>query len=212
MPQKFIAVLLALVLPLLAIADDGPWEEGTHYTKLPTPVGTDHPDKIEVAEVFWYGCPHCYNFKPKVEEWAKDLPDDVEFVLWPAALNPSWQNHARAFFVAKVLGVLDKVHDPLFNALGRDHRRDLSSQEELADFFAKHGVDRERFNQAWNSFGVNTLYEKIQSRIRGAFVTGTPSMIVNGKYRVSAGQAGGHDEMLKIVDYLIEKERQAKAG
>jgi len=197
-------ILMGLALPVWA---EGPWEEGTHYTRLDSPVGTDHPEKIVVAEVFWYGCPHCYRFKPLVESWAEKQPEDVKFVHWPAALNPSWAPHARAFIVAKSLGVLDKVHDPLFKALAGERRQDLNSQEGLAAFFAEHGVDAEKFNRAWNSFGVNAIFDKLQSRIRGARVTGTPALIVDGRYVISARQAGNFDNMLKVADHLVEKER-----
>jgi len=182
------------------------WQEGTHYRELSSPVRTDSSETIEVAEVFWYGCPHCYAFKPLVEAWAEDRPDDVDYVQIPAALGKSWEPHARAFFALEAMGERDKVHDALFDALAGE-RRPLNSGEALAEFVSGHGVDAEQFLENYNSFGVNMRMQKAQAKIRGARITGTPTMLVNGKYTVSASMAGGHEAVLEVVDYLIEKER-----
>ena len=184
------------------------WQEGTHYKELSSPVRTDSSETIEVAEVFWYGCPHCYNFKPLVESWAEDVPEDVDFVKIPAALGQSWEPHAKAFYALEAMGELDKVHDALFDALARD-RRPLNSGEALAEFVGDHGVNGEEFLKTYNSFGVNARMQKAQSKIRGARITGTPTMLVNGKYTVSASMAGSHEAVLEVVDYLIEQERNA---
>lgn len=107
------------------------------------------------------------------------------------------------------MGELDKVHDALFDALAGE-RRPLNSGEALADFVANHGVDGEEFLKHYNSFGVNAKMQQAQAKIRGARVTGTPTMIVNGKYRITASMAGGHEEVLEVVDYLVEKEREGQ--
>ncbi len=203
-------VVLAMLSLFGATASADTWEQGKHYQKLDTPVPTANDGKIEVAEVFWYGCPHCYNFKPMVEAWEKQLPDDVEFVLMPAALNRSWGPHAQTFYALQSLGELDKVHDALFDALAGEHRR-LNTPDALADFVAGYGVDRAAFLKSYNSFGVNALMQKAQSKIRGARITGVPALIVNGKYRVSGSDAGSYENMLKVADYLVEKEREAGA-
>lgn len=172
---------------------------------------TANEGKIEVAEVFWYGCPHCYNFKPIIEAWEKQLPEDVDFVLLPAALNRSWAAHAQTFYALQAMGKLDKqMHDALFDALAGEHRR-LNTADALADFVAGHGVDKAAFLKSYNSFGVNALMQKAQSKIRGARITGVPALIVNGKYRISGSDAGSYENMLKIADFLVEKEREARA-
>ncbi|WP_166266575.1 thiol:disulfide interchange protein DsbA/DsbL [Marinobacter caseinilyticus] len=201
------AFFLMLAVSFTAQADA--WQEGQHYTKLTTPVQTRSGDKIEVAEVFWYGCPHCYTFKPLIEAWEKDIADDVEFVLLPAALGRSWEPHARAFYTVEAMGKLEQTHDALFNALARD-RRKLNSAEELAGYLADYGVDEEAFVKTFNSFGVNAKMQQAQAKIRGARITGTPTMLVNGKYTVSASMSGSHENMIKVVDYLVEKERAAR--
>lgn len=202
-----IATLL-IALAVFGQASAADWKEGTHYKKLDTPVRTDSGSRIEVAEVFWYGCPHCYNFKPLAESWEAKAPDDVEYVRIPAALGRSWEPHARAFYALEAMNALDKVHDALFDALA-GQRRPLNDGESLADFVADHGVDRDEFLNNYKSFGVNARLQQAQSKIRGARITGTPTMLVNGKYTVSASMAGSLEASLEVVDYLVEKERAA---
>lgn len=204
------AALSILAMLFMAQASAANWQEGKHYQELDTPVRTATESGIEVAEVFWYGCPHCYTFKPLVESWAEDLPEDVNYVKVPAALGSSWEPHAKAFYALEAMGELDKVHDALFDALAGE-RRPLNSGEALADFVAGHGVDGEEFLKNYNSFGVNAKMQQAQSKIRGARVTGTPTMLVNGKYRITASMAGGHEAVLEVVDYLIEQERASQA-
>ncbi|PAV25654.1 thiol:disulfide interchange protein DsbA [Tamilnaduibacter salinus] len=196
-----------MLLPLVAQAQS--WESGTHYQTLDQPLPTDSADRIQVTEVFWYGCPHCYSFKPHVESWEQSLPEDVRFRLMPAILGQSWEPHARAFYALKALDALGKAHSPLFEALAGE-RRPLNSASALGDFLSGVGVDPEAFVKAYDSFGVNARLQQSQSRIRAARITGVPTMLVNGRYKVTASMAGGQEKMLDVVDYLIEKERQAQ--
>jgi|TARA_R100000322_G_scaffold41170_1_gene25649 thiol:disulfide interchange protein DsbA len=191
-----------------AVAQAQSWVENTHYRTLDNPVRTASDEGVEVAEVFWYGCPHCYTFKPLVESWADQAPDYVNFVKLPAALGQSWEPHAYAFYALEAMGELDKVHDALFTALAGE-RRPLNSPEALADFVSGHGVDAEEFLNNYRSFGVRARVQQAQAKIRGARITGTPTMLVNGKYVVSASMAGGHEAVLSVVDYLVEQERAA---
>ncbi|MEX0604625.1 MAG: thiol:disulfide interchange protein DsbA/DsbL [Marinobacter sp.] len=203
------ALLVMMTVSFGAQAQDGDWQEGQHYVELSNPVPTASEDKIEVAEVFWYGCPHCYTFKPLIEAWEADMADDVHFELIPAALGRSWEPHARAFYAVEALDKLDETHDALFEALARD-RRQLETPEALAEYLAEYGVDEEEFIKTFNSFGVNAKMQQSQAKIRGARITGTPTMLVNGKYTVSASMTGSHENMIKVVDYLVEKERAAQ--
>lgn len=197
---------LILALFVSGLASAAEWKEGTHYERLDTPVPTNSQSGVEVAEVFWYGCPHCYNFKPLIENWEANAPEYVNFVKIPAALGRSWEPHAYAFYALQAMGELDKVHDALFEALAGE-RRPLNTPEALADFVADYGVDRDEFVSTYKSFGVNARMQKAQSKIRGARITGTPTMLVNGKYTVSASMAGSHEAVLDVVDYLVAKER-----
>lgn len=209
MLRNFLYSLAIMVASTAVVVAEETWEEGRHYQKLPTAVGTQSGDVIEVAEVFWYGCPHCYSLKPLIESWADDLPEHAKLVYVPAALNKSWAEHAKAYHVAEALGVLDKTHDAMFEKLSGNPRA-LSDQESLADFFAEQGVDREKFNKTYNSFGVNAKMDRGLSIVRGARITGVPALIVNGKYTITAGTAGSHENMLKVADYLIEQEHEAQ--
>lgn len=200
------AALSILALSFVVQASAATWEEGKHYQELDNPVRTESDSGVEVAEVFWYGCPHCYTFKPLIESWVENSPEYVNYVNIPAALGSSWEPHAKAFYALQTMGELDKVHDALFEALAGE-RRPLNSGEALADFVANHDVDGEEFLKNYNSFGVNAKMQQAQAKIRGARVTGTPTIIVNGKYRITASMAGGHEAVLEVVDYLVEKER-----
>ncbi|MBZ2169234.1 MULTISPECIES: thiol:disulfide interchange protein DsbA/DsbL [Marinobacter] len=200
------AAVLAVTVGFGAQAGAETWEEGTHYETLTTPVRTATEGDVEVAEIFWYGCPHCYSFKPLVEAWEQDLPEGVEFVLMPAALGRSWEPHARAFYALEAMGELDKVHDALFDRLAGE-RRPLNTPEEIADFVAGYGVDADTFLSTYKSFGVNARMQQAQAKIRGARITGVPAMLVNGKYKTSASMAGGHEQVLEVVDYLVAKEQ-----
>lgn len=167
---------------------------------------TSSGDKIEVVEMFWYGCPHCYQFEPHVKKWKKSLPKDVSFKRVPAIFNDKWALHARAYYTAEALGVLDKIHAPLFDAMHKRNQR-LDDQAKLADFFASHGVSKEQFNSTFYSFAVNSKVNWAKHLTNAYKIDGVPTMIVQGKYRTSASLAGGHKEVIQVVNELIAKER-----
>ena len=211
MLKRYSAALIALVVlqltALSALAQE--WVEGEHYDVI-TPALRGNSDKIEVTEFFWYGCGHCYTFEPQLVQWKKSLADDVVVVSSPAMWNTLMEVHAKAFYAAEVLGVLDKVHMPLFQAINVDRKR-LASEDELADLFAASGVAREDFEKVFNSFGVGSQVRQANSRARAARITGTPEMMVAGKYRISTRKAGNQTNMLKLATFLIDKERAARA-
>lgn len=202
------AAMMAGVMTMATTVMAADWQQGTHYKVLDNPVRTEQADKIEVAEVFWYGCPHCYSFKPLTEEYEENAPDYVNYVRLPAALGKSWEPHAYAFYALQAMGELDKVHDALFKALVVE-RRSLNTPEALADFVAEHGVDADEFLKNYKSFGVNARMQQAQAKIRGARVTGTPTMLVNGKFIVSATTAGSPQAAIEVVDYLVAQEHEA---
>ncbi len=202
----FAAAVVLMLLPFGASAQD--YVAGEHYDVI-SPAIRGGDEKIEVTEFFWYGCGHCYNFEPQLAQWKKGLADDVEVVGSPAMWNGLMEVHAKAFYAAETLGVLDKVHMPLFQALNVDRKR-LASEDELADLFAANGVPEEEFRKAFNSFGVGSQVRQANSRARAARIAGTPEMMVAGKYRISTRKAGSQANMLKIAEYLIEKERSER--
>jgi len=205
-------VITCLLLPLAfsistATAQGEQYKAGTHYEVLETPVRTSDPKRIEVAEVFWYGCSHCFSFEPMVSTWANQLPEDVNFVHSPAIWHKNMELHARAYYTAKALKVVDPVHLAIFEAMNLK-RNKLASKEAIAEIFVAQGVDLDKFNKTFDSFGVVSATKQADARQRSYGIKGTPEMVVNGKYRLSAKMAGGQGEMLKVADYLIGLERQ----
>ncbi len=183
------------------------YQPGTHY-RVMTPVQPTSvdPGKIEVLEIFWYGCPHCYTLEPHLREWVEnEMPSNAEFVRIPATLNRSWQVHARAYYTAEALGRLDEMHDGLFKALNVD-RNPLNTEDKLVKFFAGYGVSEQEFLEAFNSFAVQTKLRRADSLVRRYRISGVPAMVVNGKYVTGADMAGGIPQLFEVVEFLIEKE------
>lgn len=215
--------LLLLACVLLAMpsaqaqAPADSFKEGVHYYRLDQPVRTRDPNKIEVVEAFTYSCPHCYRFDPLVKAWLKTLPADVDFQRLPVIWSNTTELHARAYYAAQALGVLDKIHDPIFNAL-HEQGNPLNSQQRIADLFAKYGVSAGQFDKAFNAFGVGSQVNQAKSRMLSYRIEGTPELVVAGKYRVSSKPFSGagisetttQQKMLQAVDYLIEKERRER--
>ena len=166
---------------------------------------TQNQDKIEIIEFFWYGCPHCYSLEPLMVEWLKTKPANVEFIRQPAIFNSLWGKHAKAYFVAEALGVLDKVHEDFFDAV-QNKKQKLASEDELAVFFVAHGVDKTKFHDTFNSFLVDAKVRQAQSMAPRYGITGVPAVIINGKYKTSGPIAGSHEKMIKVINQLIAKE------
>lgn len=209
--MRLIAATFALLLGLVGTAGaEEAFKEGVHYQKLAQKVATEDPSKIEVAEVFWYGCGHCYTFEPTIKAWMKDQQSDVNLVQLPAIWNGPMEIHAKAFFTAKALNKLDSLHMPLFEALN-SKRMKLDNEKALAKFFTAQGVSAEDFQKTYRSFGVVSQVNIANSKARGYGITGTPEIVVDGQYRISARLAGSQAKMLEVASFLIEKLR-AEAG
>ena len=211
--SMFATLGLCLLLPF-ALAANGQEEtyvQGTHYDLISPPLRPGTADGIEVVEFFAYSCGHCYNFEPILDQWKKALPDDVVVSPSPAVWSPPMEPHAKAFYAAQALGVLDKMHGALFAAMHVDRKR-LGSEEEIEAVFVANGVSAEDFSKAYNSFGVGSQVRQAVARAKGARISGTPEMMVAGKYRITTRKAGSQANMLKIADYLIARERAAVQG
>lgn len=205
-------LLSPMLLPAPAQAAAGPeYREGVAYQRVIPPQPTLHSDRVEVVEIFWYGCPHCHRFQPYLERWLKTKPDNVDYIRLPAILRESWAIHARAFYTAEALGVLDRIHTPLFDAIHKERRR-LDTEEALMAFFAEHGVDEERFRKTFHSFAVDSKVRRARLMTRRYGTEGTPAVIINGKYRTGPGMVNSFEELIKVIDYLVEKETRALQG
>lgn len=205
MLKKWLLTLTVSLFATLAWAQD--YQEGVHYFKLEYPVKTVADDKVEVVEAFGYACPHCNSFEPLLAQWRKRQGEDVTFVGLPVVFGRSWEPLARAYYVAELSDKVEASHQAMFDAIHLQRKR-FRSVEDLADFYVPLGIDKDKFIKLYDSFAVNMKLKQGESRLRSYGITGVPAMVVNGKYRVTAGSAGGHEEMLKVVDYLIDQERQ----
>jgi len=211
MPDKlikiFVVLLGMLVSVSIAVAEEI-YEEGVHYERVVPAQPTSTVGKVEVLEIFWYGCPHCFRFEPYVERWLKKKPENAQFVRLPGIFRPSWEAHARAYYTAHLLGVFEKVHKPLFNALHLEKRK-IGTEDALRDFFAGFGVDKKEFIKTYKSFAVSTRVKRAKTMTSRYGIDGVPAVIVNGKYRVSSRLTGSNAEMLKVINYLVEKESKS---
>jgi len=200
--RRLLLILLACALPLAVRAADPLFQEGKDYVRVPTPMPTMASDKIEVIEMFWYGCPHCYELEPITEAWLKRKPDHVVFKRIAVAFGANWEPGARAYYAAEALGVLDQIHQPLFDAFHQ--RRKLNNEDGLAVFFVEHGVDEQAFRKAYKSFQTETQLRRGNQLARRYGVRGVPAVIVNGKYDVRSPR------IFEVVDFLIAKEASSQ--
>ena len=207
--RKHLAWMFFLLFFSCAQAEE--YAAGRHYEILDSPSVTRDPSKVEVVEVFWFGCNHCYALESYIQPWKKTLPKDVDFWKSHATWNPTLKIHARLFYSAKALGIEDKIIPGAFTAIQREGRF-LTGNSELEYFFRGFGVEKEKYLSVSNSFGVNNAVKQADNRMRQWTITGVPTLIVNGKYKVSGTREVGTDRLLDVVDFLIEKERRFLAS
>lgn len=204
---------LGLGLPLLgtahAQASGGPIE-GQHYVKLASPVPVNLPSgdkKLEVVEFFWYGCPHCFAFEPALENWVKRLPADVSFRQVPVGFMAPHQVHQKLFYALEEMGLLDSMHRKVFAAIHQQRLR-LSSEAEIVSFVSSQGVDKNKFESAYKSFGVNSKAKRAKQLADAYKIDGVPALGINGRFYTSGALAGGHDRALAVADFLLQLARQ----
>jgi thiol:disulfide interchange protein DsbA len=204
MTRWFSTLLVSLLLtgPLAAAE----YSEGKQYLRLAKPQPTSESNKIEVVELFWYGCPHCFELEPHIQQWLETKPDDVVFVRMPAVLGPRWEMLAKGFYTAELLGVEDRVHPALFEAL-HEKRQKINDEAALQDFFVNHGVSAEDFRNTFGSFAVSVKLNNARAMTRRYAITGVPTIIINGKFSTGGRQAGSNANIIKVVDYLVAQER-----
>ena len=195
---------LGMVLSMPAAAQT--FDAAGKYELVQPPQRTSNPGKVEVLDVFWFGCPHCFHFLPNLEAYRATNPEGVEFKRMPAIFRPIWELHARAYYTGELLGVADDLHHAVFSAMHKDNLT-LDTREAVMDFYVKNGVDNSAFEKTYDSFAVESLVRK--SRVmQGRYgISGTPTVIVNGKYRVSGRLAGSYENMIKVIEALVAKEK-----
>ena len=200
---------LTLCLNYAVAESDDQFIAGQHYEVLEVSVGTIDPEApVAVEEVFSYLCIHCYSFDPAVEAWKSSQNSEVSFSRVPAVFNQAWALMAQVFYAAEGLGVGKGLHEKLFKAVHVD-RLNFADEDVLEDFIVRNtDLDVESFRGVFESFSVGTKVRQADAKTRAYEVTGVPTIVVNGKYRIDGKMAGGNKEMLEVVDFLVAKERK----
>ena len=208
MKNWVIGIFALALLPGLAFAAPA-YKEKIHYERVLPAQPTSTDKKVEVVEVFLYTCPHCNNLEPYVHRWLKKKPAEAEFVRMPAVFRPQQELHARAYYTAEILGVLDKTHAAMFEAI-HQQKRHLNTDADIQKVFAEHGVSEKDFNRVFRSFAVEAKIRRAKDMSQRYGIPGVPALVVDGKYRTGARLAGGNANIFRVVDYLVEKEAKAK--
>jgi thiol:disulfide interchange protein DsbA len=188
----------------------GRFRIGVDYQRLsPTQPTSSPPDQVEVAEVFWYGCPHCYRFDPAVEAWRAKKAEYVNFIRIPAVWNPLLQVHARAFYTAEALGKSAEMHSEFFKEI-HERGNALDTEQKLQEFFGRFGVDAAAFKTAFDSFAVHAKLQRADELNRRYRIGGVPTLIINGKYTTEDSQTANYEDLLELATVLAAAEHASK--
>lgn len=210
MYSKLKKSLIGLLLAL-SVSTASAFTEGVEYTRLPVPLTTTATEgKVEVVEIFWYLCPHCFSLEANLDSW--QVPENIDFKLVPAISPKGWAAlGARTFYTAVALGVLDKIHTPLFEAIHLEKKSELGNDTvAIAEFFGQYGVSSDSFYETWNSFFVESKLSSATQTFVNTGITGVPSVIINGKYVTSPSKAGGAENMIRLIEHLAHLESTEK--
>lgn len=185
---------------------------GKDFDKTAQAMPTDTPNKIEVTEIFWYGCIHCYHMDPILNAWVKKLPADVVFKRVPGLPQPAWAPMAKAFYAMDDLKLSDKLHTALFDAIHKEKTLNPTDEVAAIDWITKKsGLDKKKVEDAFRSFSMNNKLNRAAQTFRASGATGVPSFIIDGQYITSSTMAGGNEQALKTADYIIGNIRAEKA-
>ena len=196
--------------PVVAPVSPMKWQENKNYFLVEPPQPTASGGKVEVLEVFSYACVHCAHFQPVADKIKKSLPSYAEYSYMPAIFNAQWQPFARAFYTAQSMGVLDKTHTALFEAIHAE-KKPVNDMNSLAAWYGEHGVDQAKFLSTSTSFEVESKMARSLAMVPKYGIDGTPSIIVDGKFRLSRNSAGTDEDMMELVAYLVDKAHREKA-
>ncbi|MDX1487034.1 MAG: thiol:disulfide interchange protein DsbA/DsbL [Acidiferrobacterales bacterium] len=206
--MRLLVGLFVLSLYAMPGSVSAQYQVGKHYVKLPPGAQAVSGDKVEVREFFWYGCPHCYRLEPYLEAWLKNIPADVDYVRTPGVAR-RWLPHAQAFYTFEALGVTDRVHKDFFDAIHKK-REKLDTEESLVRFLAAYGVDASKVRNNYNSFGVRTKVENAKRLNFLYAIASVPAITVDGRYKTDVSMAGGPQQLMALVNYLIDQSRQER--
>ena len=208
--MKKLFTALMLLASFNAMAADP--EMGKDFDRTVQTIPTESPNKIEVVELFWYGCGHCYQMEGPINAWAKKLPADVVFKRVPGLPNASWAPMAKTYYAMEILGILEKLHTPLFDAIHKQKALNPTDEKAAIAWVTKEsGLDRIKVEEAFKSFTTNTSLNRAANIFRASGATGVPSIIINGQFITSSTMAGNNYAALKTADYIIANIRADKA-
>jgi len=208
--KKMLSALM-LLASFNALAADP--QIGKDFDKTLQVISSDNPNKIEVTEVFWYGCIHCYHMDPLLSAWVKKLPADVVFKRMPGLPQPAWAPMAKAFYAMDDLKLSDKLHTALFDAIHKEKVLDPTNEVAAIDWMTKKsGLDKSKVDAAFKSFSMNNKLNQAAQYFRATGATGVPSFIINGQFITSSTMAGGNEQALKTVDYIVGNIRADKTN
>ncbi|KRF01967.1 protein-disulfide isomerase [Frateuria sp. Soil773] len=224
-PAQTAAATPAAAADAQPFVDDGKWVEGKDYQRIePAQPKVSGTDKIEVVEVFSYGCPACNQFHPVVSQLAKSLPASAQMVYLPASFIPqeNWPTLQRAYLTAQVLGVADKANDAMYDAVwksqeisamkptgGLKPKAALPTIDDIAKVYAKFGADPKEFAAVANSFSINTKMKRSDELVKAYGVDGTPTIVIDGKYRFAPTEVG-YGRSIELAQWLVAKEAAGK--
>lgn len=185
------------------------YKAGVHYSALSEAEPPRIEGKVEVIEFFLYTCRRCYSFEPHIRDWLENKPEDVVFTRVPATFSSTGPLLARTYYTAQALGVLEDMHPKLFRAI-HEQNRQLNDKAAVKALFVTNGVDGTEFDQAFDSFTVDSQVRQADALSRRYDLSAVPSMGVDGQYYITTKQAGGYDGMLQVVNHLVRKQEQAR--
>lgn len=188
---------------------------GKDFLKTAQILPVENKDKIEVVEIFWYGCPHCYQMDPLLETWLTTKADDVEFKRIPGLPHAAWEPMAKAYYAMQDLGVLEKYHAALFEAIhGQNGYKKIATNEKAAIAWLStiSGIDTAQVEAAFNSFSMRNRLAQAANYFRASGATGVPSLVVDGRFITSGPISGDNETAIKVTDYIIENIRADRAA
>ena len=207
--KRIFTVLTLLSLSGLASAQGQKIEEGFDYRILPIAQPLETKGKVEVIEFFWYGCPHCYDFEPELSSWVKRQPKDVVFRRVPVAFRDDFMPHSQLFYALEAMGKGDALNEKVMYAMHKENKR-LLSENEIADWVASQGIDRNTFLATYRSFAVVSKARAAKQLTESYRIDGVPTIVMQGKYVTSPSIAGSKAKAIVVMDYLEEKIRKDK--
>ncbi|MEO8654361.1 MAG: thiol:disulfide interchange protein DsbA/DsbL [Ramlibacter sp.] len=200
----------ALGVPGALFAQARKPEEGTEYLKLGKPVAVDAPPgKIEVIEFFWYACPHCSAFEPRLDAWLKKIPPDVAFKRVPVAFRDDFVPQQRLYYALEAMGKVDELHAKVFNAIHNNHEA-LNKEDLIVAWAGKQGLDAAKFKELYNSFSIASKARRAVQLQDAYKVQGVPALGIAGRYYTDGTVAGNIDRALQVTDYLVAEVRKSR--